>query len=96
MPHTRSAKKRLRQDEKRRLHNRSIMKAVRRQIKTLLDTLEKGTAEEIDKEFRVCAKKLDRAGHKRVLHPNKVSRRKSKLAKLVHEKLNAEKAPASE
>ena len=33
MPHTRSAKKQLRKNERRRLHNRSLVKAIRTQVK---------------------------------------------------------------
>ena len=39
MPHTKTAKKRLRQNEKRRLHNRAIKKAIKIQTKTFLAAL---------------------------------------------------------
>ena len=38
MPHTSSAKKRLRQNTKRCLHNRAIKKALKLQIKKVLET----------------------------------------------------------
>jgi ribosomal protein S20 len=51
MPHSVSAKKRLRQTEKRRSHNRQIMKAIKTQIKKLRDVVAKGAADQALAEF---------------------------------------------
>ena len=39
MPHTRSAKKHDRKAEKRRLHNRAVIKSIKTQIKKFIETL---------------------------------------------------------
>jgi small subunit ribosomal protein S20 len=86
MPHTRSAKKQHRKAQRRRLHNRAIKKAIKVQIKTVLETSQKGTLEDLKKEFVLAVKKLDTAAARRVVHPNLAARKKSQLAKLVHQK----------
>ncbi len=89
MPHTHSAKKRLRQTLKRRLHNRAIKKAMKQQIKKFLATVREGTMEQARQEYNLAAKKLDKAGSKKVLHPNASARKKSQLARMLHAKETA-------
>ena len=80
MPHTKSAKKALRQDEKRRDRNRAVKKALRTQLKKFATVLKDGTAEQKQAEFVACVKKLDKAAVRRVIHPNAAARKKSQLA----------------
>lgn len=89
MPHSRSAKKQWRKSQKRRLHNRALKKTIKTQIKKVLDTSEKGTLEDLKKEFIVAVKKLDTAAAHRVVHPNLAARKKSQLARLLHKKETA-------
>ena len=89
MPHTRSAKKQLRKSQKRRLHNRAIKKAIKGQVKKVLELAEKGTIEDLKKEFVLAVKKLDVAAAHRIVHPNLAARKKSQLAKLLHKKETA-------
>lgn len=42
-----------------------------------------GELEKAEAEFRLAAKKLDKAGARRVLHPNTSSRYKSRLQHLI-------------
>jgi small subunit ribosomal protein S20 len=93
MPHTRSAKKSLRQDRKRRLHNRTVKKAIKTQIKEFLTTAETGTVQELEADYRTAAKKLDKAAARRVIHPNLAARKKSQLARMLHEKSSAGSSP---
>jgi small subunit ribosomal protein S20 len=86
MPHTKSAKKRLRQNEKRRLHNRATKKAIKKQIKSFLEIVETGTVEQVREEYNKTAKKLDKAAAKRVIHPNLAARKKSQLQQKVNAK----------
>ncbi len=86
MPHTRSAKKQWRKSQSRRLHNRGIKKAIKTQVKKVLETADKGTLADLKKEFIVAVKKLDTAAAHRVVHPNLAARKKSQLARLVHRK----------
>lgn len=85
MPHTRSAKKNLRKTEKRRLHNRSIKRTIKKQIKQFLAALD-GPVEALDKEYNLAAQKLDRAAAKRIIHPNLAARKKGQLARAVNKK----------
>ncbi len=91
MPHTKSAKKSLRQTAKRRLRNRASKSALKTQIKKVLATVEGGTLEQARVEYNLAAKKLDRAAAKRVIHRNLAARKKSQLARLIRAK---EAAPA--
>jgi small subunit ribosomal protein S20 len=81
MPHTKSAKKALRQDAKRRERNRAVKKAIKIQIKKFLAVVKDGTPEQKQAEFIACVKKLDKAGARRVIHPNAAARKKSQLAR---------------
>jgi small subunit ribosomal protein S20 len=84
MPHTHSAEKRLRQNEKRRLRNRAAKKAIRLQIKSFLAAVKGGG--DAAAEFKLAVKKLDKAAAKRVVHPNLAARKKSQLARLLQAK----------
>jgi small subunit ribosomal protein S20 len=89
MPHTRSAKKSLRKSKKRRLHNRTVKKAIKSQVKDVLALAKSGSPEELRKEYNAAAKKLDKAAARRVIHPNLAARKKSQLAKLLHQRETA-------
>jgi small subunit ribosomal protein S20 len=83
MPHTRSARKRMRQSDKRRLQNRSAIKAIKTQIKKVHTVAEKGDLEELRTECRMAFKKLDKAAQRRILHPNAAARKKAQLSRLL-------------
>ena len=95
MPHTRSAKKNMRKAEKRRLHNRAVKSAVKTQIKKVLQAAKSGTAEQLQQEYNLAAKKLDKAAAKRIIHPNMAARKKSQLGKMLRDKKAAGAAPAA-
>jgi len=83
MPHTKSAKRRLRQSLERRASNRATKSAVKTQVRKVRQAVATGDIATAETELRVAAKKLDRAGVKRVIHPNAASRTKSRLAHLI-------------
>jgi small subunit ribosomal protein S20 len=83
MPHTPSAKKRLRQIAKRRLRNRATKKAIRIQIKKFETAAKQGPGEQTQAELLQAIKKLDKAAARRVIHPNAAARKKSQLARLA-------------
>jgi small subunit ribosomal protein S20 len=91
MPHTTGAKKRLRQNAKRRERNRAIKSAIKTQIKKVLQTAKSGSPEQLQTEYNLAAKRLDQAAAKRVVHANLAARKKSQLGKL----LRAKKQPAA-
>ena len=90
MPHTKSAKKSLRQDQKRRDRNRAVKKGLRVELKKFLTALKAGNTDLAKAEFVAVVKKLDKAAARRVIHPNAVARKKSQLAR----QLNAPAGPA--
>jgi small subunit ribosomal protein S20 len=86
MPHTSSAKKRLRQGAKRRESNRAAKSAIKTQIKRVLEIAKSGSAEDLQKEYNLAAKRLDKAAAKRIVHPNMAARKKSQLGRLLQGK----------
>jgi small subunit ribosomal protein S20 len=85
MPNIKSAAKRVRQDEKRRMRNRINKSKLRTALKKYDGAEDK--AEALPKAFAA----LDRAVGKGVIHRNKADRKKSRLAKKL-QKEQAEKA----
>jgi len=86
MPHTNSAKKRLRQSERRRLANRSVLKDIKLQLKKLATLAESGPSDQLRSESILAVKKLDKAAARRVVHANLAARKKSQIARLVNAK----------
>jgi small subunit ribosomal protein S20 len=90
MPHTRSAKKNLRKAEKRRLRNRSTVKAIKTQIKRFLAAVGgDGPLDAAQQEYNLAAKRLDKAAARRIIHPNLAARKKSQLALALQKKKTA-------
>jgi small subunit ribosomal protein S20 len=83
MPTTKSAKKRHRQSLERRAVNRATKSSIKTQIRKVREAVTAGDAAKADAEFRLVATKLDRAGAKRVIHPNAAARTKSRLQHMM-------------
>lgn len=83
MPNTASAKKRLRQNEKLRVLNRSRKSALRSQIRKVREAVQAGDAEKAQSELRLVQKRIDQASGKNIMHKNAAARTKSRLVKLV-------------
>jgi small subunit ribosomal protein S20 len=81
MPNTPSAIKRLKQSQKRRLRNRIAKKLIKTYSKRALAAAAAGEFEQAEKDYRHAVARIDRAGVRRVLHPNTANRRKSKLSR---------------
>ncbi len=88
MAHSLSAKKRVRQNARRKTLNRSRRSQVKTQIKRFEAVVSSGDVAKAEEEFRATAKKLDKAGTTSTMHKKTAARKKSRLAK----KLNALKA----
>ncbi len=85
MPNTRSAKKRMRQNMKRRIQNKSVRARTRTQVKKARAALAEGELSEAQEAVRQAASELDRAVRKGVIHRNKSNRQKSRLMKRLAE-----------
>ncbi len=72
----------MRQEQKRRLHNRSIKSLVKTQITKARQAI--ATDENAEAAVRVAVSELDRAAKKGVIHRNNAARRKSRLMKLLN------------
>lgn len=91
MPNSASASKRLRQSAKKRLHNRITKKVVKTSMKKTLESVAEKDLEGAEKNFRAAVAKIDKAGARRVLHPNTAARRKSRLARAYNAALEKAK-----
>ena len=80
MPNTESAKKRMRQNEVRRLRNRAVKSAIKTQVRKLADAIEGGNLEQSQTEYRSMTKRVDKAAAKGVIHRNAAGRLKSRLS----------------
>ncbi len=83
MPNTSSSKKRLRQNEKRRIHNRSQKSNMRTQIRRVREAVEAGDSEKAQAEYIIAQKKIDQAAGRNLIHKNAAARTKARLVKLV-------------
>lgn len=81
MAHHKSAKKRIRQDAKKRLQNRYYKKSARTAIKKLRDMTEKTEAESF---LPKVISMIDKLAKRNTWHKNKASNLKSKLTKHVN------------
>ncbi len=80
MANHQSAKKRIRQSEKRRLHNKYYAKTTRNAVKALRELSDKKEAEEM---LPKVTSMLDKLAKKNIIHKNKAANLKSKLMKHV-------------
>ncbi len=83
MPILKSAKKRLRQNLKRAALNRSKKRAVKEVYKKMMKLIIAKDWEEAEKLLPKYQKVVDKAAKRRVFHPNKAARLKSKMVKRI-------------
>lgn len=81
MPNIASAKKRMRQNVKRRVRNRMIRNRARTYIKKANVALADGEQSAAIAAVQAAMSQLDKAAQKGVLHTKNADRRKSRLAK---------------
>ncbi len=80
MANHKSALKRIRQNEKRRVHNRYYAKTVRNAVKKFRAlTDQKEAAEEMPKLYAM----IDKLAKKKIIHKNKAGNLKSKITKHI-------------
>lgn len=88
MAHSLSAKKRIRQNAKRKARNRARKEQIKLQVKSFMAALAAHDAPKAEAELRKVASRLDRVASKNTIHKNTAARKRSRLAK----RLNAMKA----
>ncbi|HEV8138750.1 MAG TPA: 30S ribosomal protein S20 [Pyrinomonadaceae bacterium] len=84
MPNHKSAEKRVRQNERRRVVNRSNRSRLRTAVKELRSALEKG-GKSATEMLPTTVSEIDKAVQKGVLHRNAAARHKSRLTARVNQ-----------
>jgi small subunit ribosomal protein S20 len=74
-----SAKKRIRQSEKRSQLNRVFRSSARTYIKKTRQLIDEGDLDEAEEMARQAYKALDKSARRRVIHPRNAARRKGRL-----------------
>lgn len=80
MANTKGARKAARQSEKRRTHNTSLRSTLRTAITRVKKAIEAGDKTKAAQVYRESVSVLDRITDKKIIHKNKASRHKSRLA----------------
>lgn len=78
----------MRQEQKRRAHNRSVKSLVKTQVTKARVAIASATvtSEDAEAAVRAAVSELDRAAKKGVIHRNNAARRKSRLMKQLNKK----------
>lgn len=84
MANHQSAKKRMRQNVKRRALNRSNRSRLRNQIRVLRSALEAGDKKQSQAQLEPTISLIDKMVNKHILHKNTAARYKSRLTKHVN------------
>lgn len=79
MANIQSAKKRIRQTEKRTVHNRMYISSARTYVKKTRQLIAEGKLDEAETTAVQAYKTLDKAARKHVIHPRNAARRKGRL-----------------
>lgn len=86
MANSRSARRRIRANERKHIRNRGVRSSVRTYVgkaRQSLLTLEPGQTVDVEEQLKAAVRALDRAGEKGILHRNNVNRRKSRLTMMA-------------
>ncbi|MEH1100653.1 30S ribosomal protein S20 [Micromonospora sp. CPCC 205561] len=83
MANIKSQIKRNRQNEKRRLRNKSVKSSLKTAVRKFNEAAEAGDAEKAAILMQEASRKLDKAVSKGVIHSNQAANRKSAIAKRV-------------
>ena len=84
MAHSLSAKKRVRQDIKRRTINRSRKSQIKTQIKHFESAVASGDVGVASEQYRLVVKKIDKTAATSTMHKRTAARKKSRLAKRLN------------
>jgi len=79
VPNITSAKKRVRQSEVRRQHNKHIRSGMRTTVKTVIAAIEAGDKAAATTAYKMAVPAIDSSVAKGILHKNKAARSKSRL-----------------
>jgi len=83
LPNKISAAKRQRQNEKRRLRNRTIRSRIRGSARKLIELVNEKKKDEAELQYKELTSLIDRAVSKGVYHKNTAARKKSRMYRLL-------------
>ena len=81
MAHSVSAKKRIRQNARRRQLNRARKSRMKTEIRKVKAAADAGQADQFAVQLRAASKRIDQVAAKGAIHKNKAARLKSRLAR---------------
>ncbi|WP_010270437.1 30S ribosomal protein S20 [Paenibacillus senegalensis] len=85
MPNIKSAIKRVKTSEKRRLQNASQKSALRTAVKAFDQAADSSNTQSAQEALHAAIKKLDKAASKGLIHKNAANRKKSRMAKKLNQ-----------
>ena len=80
MPNTKSAERRVRNSERKRVQNRAVKTRLKSLERSYEDALKSGKKDEATTAFRKISSAFDKAAKSGVVHKSKASRKKSRLS----------------
>jgi len=80
MPNTKSAERRMRNSERKRLHNRNIKSRLKTLERAYAAAAKGGDRQQANEAYRKLSSAFDKAAKSGVIHKAKASRKKSRLA----------------
>lgn len=84
MAHSLSAKKRVRQNEKRRLHNRTRRSTLRTRVRRVRDAIVHRDPASAEASLKDAIRLLDREANRGLIHRNAAARLKSRLSRRLN------------
>ncbi len=84
MANIKSAKKRIKTNEKARMRNKTLRSTLKTTVKNLEIAILSGDKDVAQKELNKTIKRLDSSVNKGIIHKNKAARSKSRLTKKVN------------
>jgi small subunit ribosomal protein S20 len=84
MAHSLSAKKRVRQSEKKRVINRARKTTVKANLKAINAAITAGDKKSAAEQLKKVVKNLDKTAAHKTIHKNRAARLKSRLAKKIN------------
>ena len=80
--------KRIKQDERRRLRNKSVKSSIKTSIRRFREASAYGDPEATSDALQAASRKLDKAVSKGVIHANQAANKKSAMAKSANKAAN--------
>ena len=84
MANHKSALKRIRQNQKRRIYNRSFRNRARTFVKMAREEIDSGKTDSAVEATKAAIRDLDMAASRGIIHKNNAASRKSRLMKQLH------------